>query len=418
MSKNQDRILWIIISVLLATMLWFYVTIDQDPQGRREVLNVPITYVGENVLDSRDLSVIPGAVNTVNMTFTGRRNDLAALDNTTVTAEVDVSQILTAGTTKLPYKTKVPASVEKAVSTVGLLYPFVDVFIDKIDTKVVEVRSNINIATKDGFIFKSDQVTLEPHEVRVKGPASLLQTISYAEVVLNRADAVEQTVDATIPCVLRDTNGSRIENKNITIDSPEIHLVAPVHKTRVVQLEVEFRDGGGITNAENVTHTLSPSEIFISGDAATLDGVNVIKVGQIDLSKVPASGTYEMKIVLPNGCENLSGVSTATVDIQISGVATRALSVNNIEYINADIPAGYRINLITKEITVQVRGTESVIGLVNAFNVRAVVDLQGQALQPGQLSLPANIYIDGYSRAGAVGEYRVALEVVPITNGE
>lgn len=414
MSKNQRKAFFMVLSVFVSVLLWLYVSVIEDPEGEGEVRNVQITFAGVDALAARNLSVISNEPPSLRLTFRGRRSDLNEIDNKNVSVVVDLSQITYAGTIRCPYTVVLPDNVKNSLFMIGNSSTYVNLFVDQIDTKFVDVRLVSNITAAEGFMV--EQSVIDPREIRIKGPATVLSKIEYAEATLNRTD-VDQSIDTTLNYLFKDAEGNIVDSTNITPDTPSVRVSVPILKTKKITLDVDIRDGGGITLLDNVNYKITPDSIVISGDAATLDTVNVLKLAQIDLSKVKAdNSSLPFKIVLPNGCENLSGVDSATVEIEIVGAKRREVRVSNIETINENLPEGYMISLITKELPVTLRGPEGIVGFVNPINVRVVVDLADLQLQPGQiLSPPAKVFVDGYNnRVGAVGDYSVPMEIVPI----
>ena len=415
MKINAYRILLMIFSVLLSFVLWLYIMSITDVEGRMTVKEVKVNLTGEESLRARKLEVIYCDPE-INLTFTGRRTDLVKLDKNTVSVSLDLSNIISASEYRDYYsEINYPENfngdrVKEERSPENQIHFFVDV----VDTKVVPIKLNSTIKAAEGYVHKTPEIY--PPEVRITGPETILAQISSAVVWLEETD-VDRTVERTMGYTLVDFEGNKVELDNyISLDCvpAEALITVPVNKTKNVGLDVELIDGGGITK-DNVTVSINPETIRVEGDAAALDGLNTITLGRIDLAAISENGSQEYDIMLPNGCESLSGETRATVTIEISGAQTRSMSVTNISHSNADIPEGYEIRFITKSLTVKVRGPNNLVEAVEPFNIRVVADLEDQTLTPGQMTVTADVYVDGFgSGVGAVGSYRVTLDIVPI----
>lgn len=412
MSNNQKKILYGILSVVLSSIFWLYVSVVTDPEGSVDIRAVPITYIGEEVLNSRNLYVIENITGTLRLTFDGRYTDISLLDNKNVSAVVDLSNITTAGTLNRAYDVKVPDNLKDAVKLTGRNSLYVDLFIDKIETKIINVSLVQNISAAEGYIAETNAAIVEPHEIRIKGPSTIIDKIEYAEVTLNQ-DNVTQSIDSTRPYKLKDIDGNEIDNDNdsITSDTPEVHVSIPISKTKDVAIEAEFRDGGGITLADNVIYSITPETIKISGDPADIEGINALILPTIDLSKIAASGERTYKIPIPNGCYSVSGQENAVVKIEITGVTSLSLNATNFRVINDSPPEGYEVSILNETMVVQIRGPENSVTQVSPYHIRVVADLNGQELKPGQTNYVATVYVDGFPNVGAVGDYRVAVNV-------
>jgi YbbR domain-containing protein len=335
-----------------------------------------------------------------------------------VSVELDVSGMIAAYTYNMSnYTINWPDSIDEGTVSPSFPLPQIKLIVDKMATKAVPVRVNSlksNIVPIADYIV--DVPVIEPAEIRVSGPASVLDSVKYAEVILEERN-IDRTVSRTMEYILVDENGAEVSYDSV-VDVEripgEVNVSIPVSKTKSVMLGVDFRDGGGITSAENVNWSIEPESITISGDPNILEGINSIVVKQIDLSMVPGDDIYEYMIPLPNECENLSGIDKATVTLEIKGVQSRTMSVTHIETINADIPAGYELKLINQAISVRIRGPLSEIEQVQPYNIRVVADLAGQTLS-GQMSVLAEVHVENFLRVGAVGETKVSLELVPVS---
>ncbi|GHU88729.1 hypothetical protein FACS1894202_05410 [Clostridia bacterium] len=413
MKIKKSNIGLMILSVVLSFMLWLVVMSRLDPESSQTVRGIPVVYEGESVLNDRKLSIINTSTTTVNVTFSGKRSDLAKLDPTTVSAVLDLSSATTTGNLAFSPTFKLPAGLQTRVTSYAPSPSFVTLNIDTITSAVLPVRILDNMTVAEGY--KRGIAVLDPPDVRVTGPTAIIGTLRYAALILEGED-VDQSIDTMRSFTPRDEKGLTPEYSGFTYDVSSVHVTVPIKKTKVVKLAVDFKDGGGITQAGNVDYEISPDSVTISGDAATLEGVNTIIVGQIDLSLAEGDGNYEFDIIPPNGCESVSGETTAAVDIKIHGTKTRAIGTIIIETVNAgELPEGFKLSLITKAVQVRIRGPESEVDAVQPYQVRVVADLTDIQLQ-GQITAPAVVYIDGGGEVGAIGTYTVSLNVVADTD--
>ena len=167
-------------------------------------------------------------------------------------------------------------------------------------------------------------------------------------------------------------------------------------------------EGGGALK-KNVSYTIEPKEITVAGEEKTVDALQSLMVGVVDLSKISDNTTIPVKLTLPENVQNTSGETSANVKLEFNGLASRTVETSAIEITN--IPAGYTIEPVTNSLNVLLRGPEESLNKVLPQNVRAVVDLSNTVLTPGQHTIVANVLIDGTADVGAVGEYKVVIRV-------
>ena len=76
----------------------------------------------------------------------------------------------------------------------------------------------------------------------------------------------------------------------------------------------------------------------------------------------------------------------------------------NLEYLNC--PEGYTAEIMTLGIPVTIRAPEETLAQISASNLRAVADLSDITVTS---RAPTTIYVDGFSDAGAVGDYTMTV---------
>ena len=239
------------------------------------------------------------------------------------------------------------------------------------------------------------------------------RVIAMATVTLNR-DNLSKTVSDTAPIVLLDENGKEIdpEAEGIAMLNTDgtVVITQNILMLKTVPLTVNVVPSATAT-ANNITIDIQPETVMLSGDPEDLEGLNAINIGTVDLKTIylDYSGTYQ--IMIPNNTKNESNTTIATVTIKIndSGIALRRLSANNISYRNA--AENDYVTIITQSLDVVLRGNEAHLDDVTTANIRIVADLTSVAGKKGTTTVPARVYVDGYSDVEAVGEYNVSLTI-------
>jgi YbbR domain-containing protein len=405
---SDSHLLWAVVSLLVAVVIWVYYGLNFSTAQTMTFYGVEVTYTGEAAMrDSLNLIISDEDTTTVNVTLTGSRRDLSKLTSADLKAVVNLSSVTTAGYRTMGYTLSYPSSVNSAGITIKSQTPStIGLQISKLATKPVEVRGQFDGTVQDGYAVDSTGMTFDPGYVTLIGPEEELEQVSYASVVVDR-DNVSSTFTVTANFSLVGLDGEVLTFEDVTMDADTINVTVPINLTKEVALGVTLVEGGGAT-ADNVTATITPSTITLAGDAATLDSINTIYIATIDLSDYVTFPSTEYSIVLPNDTENLSGVTTATVDLSFNGLAVQPFVATNISYIN--LAEGYTAEIYEPTLLVTIRAPESVLDVIEANNIRVVADLTDIT---NSSKVPVTVYVDGYSEAGAVGDYAVYVQVKP-----
>jgi YbbR domain-containing protein len=404
---TDSRLFWAIISILISVFLWMYVTASQGEDYRRAFQGVKVEFQGEEALrEGKGLIVTEVDTSSVTVVLTGSRREISKLSSANLSAVIDLNSINSSGVNKFSYTIRYPEGIDSRNITVASMSPSVITFtVDKLNSKTVEVRGIFEGSVVQGYV--AEPMEFSPATVKISGPVKSLDKVDYALVVVERKD-VDKTLTFESSYVLMDKDGNPVKDDNIVLETDTVTVSLPIKATKEVSLAVDIIEGGGATTS-NVICTFSPAKITLAGDSETLDGINKIVVGTIDLSEIATSLRETYPIVIPNGVENLTGETDVTVNVEIRGLATKQMTVTNIEVKN--VTEGYVAEVITQSLEVTVRSTQAMLDLIAPNNLRAVVDLKDIGNTVGRFTMPAKVYVDGYgeTEAGVVGEYNVVV---------
>ncbi len=409
-SKFWDnKIVWIIISILASVILWMYVTTILRDQTTRSFDGIPVEFIGEDALrDSRNLIITEKSHGTVSVRISGTRSDLAKLSSVNMKAIVDVSKVTSIGannssTFELSYPSTVESANYTRISSDPLLITYSVV---RATSKTIDVKGVFNGTRADGFTLRP--LEFNPDTVRISGPESEISRVANAWVVVDRQN-VDKTVTFDQSYILVDSEGVEVPLGNIKLDTETVEVTLTVNATKEVPLTVDIVEGAG-ASLENIEITCIPETITIAGDGETLEGINKISLGTIDLTSFSAL-TFEQSfpIVLDNNITNVKGVTEAKVTIKIMGLETKKFKVTNFSLIN--VTQGYTGEIENETMEVTLRGSPDVLKEVQANNIRLVADCVEQGTSSGEFEIPAKVYVDGFTGVGGVGEYILFVKI-------
>lgn len=396
------------LSLLLAIMLWLFVMVQTVTETQKTLTIRPVFVGAEELLNDKEIQVTGGTDVTLDIRLRGRRTELIKCTEDTVTATVELTDITSPGHNALAYKIQTPAN---DVSVVWTSSPTIYVTSDKIVRLPVDVKfikENIKMAQD----YALESYDLLPEQVRVRGPSEALARIDHVQVAPSKEN-LDRTTTLALPFVFIDKEGNEIIDEALVPETQEITVTLHVLRQKAVDLRVELVDGGGAM-AKNARVTVEPSSIVLSGDPTVLESLHAITLDSIYLSEVTSGHRVKFPIVIPNGVENQSGLSEAWVTVELTGLITQNFDVTNISAINANLPDGYELQVITKNLPLTLRGPETAMDQVTVYNVRVVADLSVEDLAIGQQNVPVKVYVDGYPDVGAMGVPTIAVEVASV----
>ncbi len=409
MRKLYDsKIFWMIISLAASLAIWIYVTSVEGDEFRQTFRNVRVELVGEEtLLSGRNLVITDLDLSSVTVDVTGPRKIVTSLSSSDLVAEIDVSKLTRAAYTTQSYTVVYPDGVDKRNLTVNRKYPeTVSFIVSQQTSKSVQVRGGFE--GKPGEGYTAEPPVFEPSTITVYGPENYLKNVDHAWVTFGRDVEATSTYSVESGFVLRNAENEAVSTAYLSTSQETVRATLPILEVKTVALGIDLIEGAGATSA-NTKVNIEPASVTLAGDSAILAGINRVILDTLDLTDFVT--TYKQSYVIPldNQLRNITGVSEATVTVEIVGLETRTFKVTNISTINE--PEGAEVEILSESIDVVLRGTAKDLAAVKAEDISAVADLSDYKDSTGSYMPSVNVYVFGLTDVGAVGENTISVEI-------
>lgn len=408
MERQKNKGFYMVLSVLVAIGLWTYVVGALNPDSSGPVRNLPITFVGTDVLESRGLMITSGLEQTVTLHVNGKRDALLSLSAETVSITIDVSSITQPGQYSSEYQVSFnpPSGVASSSLVTTDRYPQrVTYTVVRQASRTIQVRGTATGRVAEGY--QTGEFRFEPETLEVRGEEALVNQIDYALVTLEQED-MSETYSGDLPYVFVTFTGEVMDPAKFETNVSLVRTILPVFQLKEVPLSVNIIPGGGATE-KNVKVDIEPKSVMVAGAPADLEPLREISLGNVDLSKVLGNDTLTFPISLAPELTNVSGETEATVTLSIEGLATATLEVDSIELIHC--PEGYVADAVTQTRQVQIRGEAEAVESVSASQLLIVADLENTVVASGTQTVPVKVYLNGRNDVGVVGDYNIVVSI-------
>ena len=427
----NSRILYLVLSILLSVGLWCYVTFTDGTPQDEIYRNVPVVFDGLDILTGRDLMIVSTNVTTsitVRATPAVHARLTQGAANGGLTVTVKVSGISEEGSHSIAYSAdsvKLPANVSSGdVSFVSTTTRgnVVTVDVARYLSRRVPLEGVFKGSAAEGYLAGSaDDFSFYPSEIVISGRAEYVNQVHHALITVSRENLTE-TVQEEYPFQLIGANGDELKDLNVTCDVDTVYTTFPIWATAEIPLKIVLIPGGGL-GENDVSVELSTGSITVAGSkdaVAALVGEGAITLGMVDLASIRDGDERTFSVPLEDGLENLSGVNEIKATFTFNKqVVSQTFAVTNIQTIND--PEGWSVDILTKELSVEVRGTQRLMDELIERNIRAVVDLQNINLAAGQQMVAASIALASSGSKSEIGEmapavgsnYTVTINLIP-----
>lgn len=405
MKSKRRKVFYILLSVLIASMVWFYV--NNSEEVRINVHSVPVEFLNEDTtLADKGLMLVNGEEDvTVDLQLKVPRRLMFNFDTSQIRLVSDLSSITYAGKQSVTFNILFPSSIStRDVSVESPTVRTVQVEIGELQKRNIEIRYKVIGNVAEGYI--AGAVQLNPAELQIRGQQADIMQVSYAQVMLNIENATSTVVEL-LDYQLYDYTDQPITNKNIHPTSEQIQVTMPVMTVKDVPLKINFVETAG-SRLESFTWSLSHNSITLSGDASQIASIDEIELGTLALEDLRADEVFDYDIPIPEGVNNLSGITSVTLTIGASNVETREVEATSFSYENFN--GSGEVTIVTSSLPVTLRGTAADLAVISDRQVRVIADLSDIAADSGSYTVPARIVVDGYD-IGAVGSYEVTVRI-------
>ena len=308
-----------IVSLFFAACLWFFVTYYQDPETVLTVSNVPVKLLHTDMLESEgkvyivldDSDVIP--VVTVN----APRSVVDALEADNIVATADVEDMSAHNTVPIVLTTN---KYSDSITNISGSISNVRLSIEDEQRATFGIEASVVGSVAEGY--QVGTVSLEQNQVRVKGPASVVQSVKSAGVSVDVSEA-ESSISTNAEIHLYDDDGRDIStDKHLTLNIDKVMVRVEVLLKKEVPVKIAVSGTPAEGYRLNGETAVEPGRITIAGRKSTLENVTEISIPSSDLNvrgrNTSLVKNFKISDYLPDGVSLAEGeLDSVKVTVEI-----------------------------------------------------------------------------------------------------
>lgn len=289
MTDQGRRVIYIILSLLVATGAWFFVVYNYDPMTNERYTGVPITYTGLDTLANRGYAVSEANYKNVEVTLQQRRIDTANISAEDISVTADVSGLSTGENTVAlrvagPEGTQVVDSSVKSVtveiaSAASVDMPISVEYSEEVEEDAIPLIENMSVET-----------------ATVIATEEKLAEIDRVAAVIDPEDLDEQFKAMTLEVAALDSEGNKVINVIVYPETVSFRAAAGYNKE--VRLVVPVKDDSDDSYERTYT---APETVVIKGKKSTVDNFTGITANEIDISNYYEDSEIPIEYDLPEG---------------------------------------------------------------------------------------------------------------------
>jgi YbbR domain-containing protein len=374
----------LLLALVLALAVWISAVTSADPDEVRILNNIPLEIIGQ----------APSLINTnelpaeVEVTLRAPRSVWERINaqDDAVQAVLDLS-----GLGSGEYAVNIQLRILVHPVQIVLYNPTtVTVQLEPIATRTLPIELTLNGQTATGY--QAGDILLDPKQVTISGPDSIVKQADRARVVFNLA-GTRESIDQSLNIQIVDARNSMVRGLSI---SPEtVRVTIPVsqqggYRDVAVKVIVQGQVASGY-RLENITVFPPVITVFSANPELVNNLPGVVETLPLDLQNARENIIARLALDLPPEI-SIVGAQTVQVSVGISPIQTSLTLLNHPINI-VGLPEGLAAQVLPETIDVIISGPLPVLDALTPQDVIVNVDVSG--LSPGthQLALKWEVLV-------------------------
>jgi len=397
--RNSDiagNVFWVLVSVLLAMVVWYIAVTSSDPISSRRFQSMPVQIIPSDVtvVTNRPRSFVTVTIQGPQAAVASRRSedivvraDLDGLGPGTHTVKLDVQVAEPDGSFR-------PLVSQSQPSQITVELESKESFQKPVKIKV----------TDPPIGFSRDEPMTDVSQVWVSGASSIVSEVAAVQGELDLSGSLNP-VETDVRLYAVDADGNRVNDVVLELQTVPVS-VNITRRDDIRQIPVRLSWAGTPPDGFNLSSlSYEPKSLLIGGAPEQLENIeDTLFTDPIHLENRQSDFEITVPVKLPNeGLSVIGSDNKVTVSIGIEPtLVTRQF--DDIEVGAIGLGAGYIAAIVPQSVSAIVNGPVSWVEALFSEDIQVIVDLNGLAL--GVYDLEPSISIN----QGELSEANVLLQ--------
>ena len=379
-----------LLALLLAILLWSYVVSSNPSITRTKDINGLTAYLSnESTLNANRLALANDpaeALDGISVRLEVPQSSYALADADNVQVTLDLSSVRAAGTQEVPLR-----ATTSYGRVVRIVPDSIKLEFETYDSRSVPVNAAVSGEQREDMWYNINR--LNPEELVISGPSSVVQTVASAYVYVDVTDREDPYVTAA-RFVLLDYTGEEIAQTLLSSSSSSVTVGVEVYPTRELHISTAIEDVVQGTPAEGYEVTsvsIQPESVTVAADAQLLESLTELLIQPVDVDGASQTFSQRTRIATLTDFKDIS-TEQVYVTVNIEEVRASAWADVNLSFINR--PDDLTCTFTNADFRVLVTGPASRVEALSESGVEAIVDLRD--LSAGEYTLPIAVDTELY----------------------
>jgi len=386
MRRFTNNLRTFLLALVLGVSVWISAVTGADPDEVRIYPEmIPLEIIGNDpsLIITSD---IPSAVEVTLRAPSSVWEQLTAQDNS-VQATLDLSDF-SAGSHTVEIQIRV---LERPYQIVLVDPKTVTVILEPLATLTLPIEQSLSGLPAIGY--QAGDVKIEPTQVVISGPESLVNQAARARVLVD-LDGIREDIDQSNPIQIVDASNSIIRGLSVTPENARVTV--PVSQQGgfrdvAVKVVVTGQIAAGY-RLENISVFPPVVTVFASDPELVNSLPGILETQPLDLQDANEDITTRLALNLPENV-TLVGAQTVEVTVGISPIQT-SLTLLNQPINIIGLTEGLSVQIFPQTVDVIISGPLPTLDAITPQDIRVTVDVTGLGLGSHQVEPQVDVLVD------------------------
>ncbi len=386
-SDLAGNLLWLAVSLLLASGVWYIAVTSADPIAKRSFRSIPI-----QVVPSQTAEMTSSRPRTASVTIQGLQTTISARRAEDIAVRADLSR-LGPGTHTVPLEVSVrQPDADSFRRLVSLVQP-AQIIVELEPLESHEKKIVIDLLQTPPIGFRHDEPVPNVNAALVSGAASRVGQVVAARGQLDLS-ASRNPIETDIRLVAIDAEGNRIDDVELDPQTATVSVnIARRDDIRQIAVRPNVLLDTLPAGFTLKNQSYDPESIFVSGSPEQLSKISdTLFTEPISLESRQEGFVTTVPVQLPaDDLFVMSGDSNVSVSIEIIPIID-SRQIDDIQVAHIGLEADYAVSIVPKAVSAIVTGPVVTVDALTVENIQVIVDLNG--LAPGVYDRQPSISIN------------------------
>lgn len=405
-----------IISCVIAFMLWMWVAIEKSPEIQRVITGVPVQINSENsVPEQLGLEIFGKSEFTIDVTVTGKKYIVSSLKAEDINVVANTNYVDGSGSQTLQLRVS-PRDNRNDYVISAYSQNYIEVFYDTYKEVELplegEIQSELSSIVPEGC-FAGDTV-FSKNTVLISGPTTEINKISSVYATVTVKDVLDKTTSFDPVLKILTNDGSNLEYVSIVTEQSDITVTIPVLKEVVLPTAIEFRNAPSYYINNPLSYSIYPASVKVAVPVDMIDETKYFVVDTIDFADISSSvNNFTVNADSINSFKIVDNwVTSFTIKIDASSMISKTVTIPASKISVKNSRDDFDVQLSNnRDIAVKLVGSEKYINDISADNLAIEVNTADQEIFSNTSSLQGTIIVSGDYPCWAVGRYDIKVNV-------